>query len=144
MQNAPVETVFVPERCVIVVDAGLAIGSAANAAAVIALTIGQRHPTLVGAPLIDASAFEHPGLTPIGITILAARQEDLSIILHKGIQAGCDTISFPVQGQQTMDYAAFRAAVAQVPTSDLRYVGVALVGARKPISKIVGNLALLK
>ena len=45
----------VADRCVIVLDRDLPIGRAANAAAVIALTIGQRHPALVGDPFLDAS-----------------------------------------------------------------------------------------
>lgn len=144
MERTAAERSAVPERCVIVVAGDLPVGRAANAAAVIALTVGQRHPGLVGAPLIDASACEHPGLIPIGITVLAADAADLSSIRDRGLQAGCDVIDFPVQGQQTMNYGAFRAAVAQVATSELRYVGVALVGPREPIKKIVGNLALLK
>jgi hypothetical protein len=42
-----------PMRCAIVVDVNLPPGRAANAAAVIALTIGQRHPNLVGAALLN-------------------------------------------------------------------------------------------
>ncbi len=144
MTNALIDMASTPERCVIVVDSELSVGRAANAAAVIALTVGQRHPSLVGAPLVDASAYEHPGLIPIGISILAAKQEELSTLRGKGVLVGCDIIDFPTQGQQTNDYSAFQDAVAQVATEDLRYVGVALVGARKPISKIVANLGLLK
>lgn len=144
MERAPAEGSVAPERCVIVVADDLPVGRAANAAAVIALTVGQRHPSLVGAPLIDACAVEHPGLTFIGVTVLAAGSNDLSSIRAKGLEANCDVIDFPVQGQQTTNYAAFREAVAQVGTADLRYVGVALVGPRESIKKIVGNLALLK
>lgn len=141
---AAAERTVVAERCVIVLANDLPVGRAANAAAVIALTVGQRHPALVGAPLIDASAVEHPGLIPIGITVLVAASADLANIRDKGLQAGCDLIDFPEQGQQTTNYAAFLDAVAQVATSDLRYVGVALVGPRDPVRKIVGNLSLLK
>lgn len=141
---AVAENSSVPERCVIIVDRALPAGRAANAAAVIALTVGGRHPGLMGAPLIDASGAAHPGLIPIGIAVLSADQATLSQIRDKGVAAGCDIVDFPVQGQQTTDYSAFRDAVAQVPTEDLRYVGVALVGARKPIGKIVANLGLLK
>jgi hypothetical protein len=144
MTDSIVEKASSPERCVIVVDMELAVGLAANAAAVIALTVGARHPGLVGAPLIDASGYEHPGLIPIGIAVLAAKQEALSVIRDKGILAGCDIVDFPTQGQQTNDYAAFRVAVAGAPTQDLRYVGVALVGACKSIGKIVANYGLLK
>jgi hypothetical protein len=42
-----------PERCVIVVHKDLSVGHAANAAAVVALTLGQRHPALVGEPFVE-------------------------------------------------------------------------------------------
>ena len=133
-----------PERCVIVVDSQLPVGRAANAAAVLALTVGRRHPSLVGLPLVDASGVEHPGLIPIGIAVLAADPATLSAIRDKGAAAGCDVVDFPLQGQQTTDYSAFRDAVALIPTAELQYIGVALTGARKPIGKIVANLGLLK
>jgi hypothetical protein len=132
------------ERCVIVVDSALPVGRAANAAAVIALTVGQRHPALVGEPLGDASGVEHPGLIPIGIPVLCADQDTLTAIRQKGVAAHCDVVDFPEQGQQTTHYQAFREAVALVTTDELKYVAVALIGERKPISKIVGGLALLK
>lgn len=137
-------TTSTPERCVIIIDTDLPAGRAANAAAVMALTVGQRHPELVGEPLIDASGHEHPGLIPIGIAVLAATQDELARLRDKGLTAGCDIVDFPVEGQQTTNYAAFRDAVALVAPQDLRYVGVALVGERKPISKIVANCGLLK
>lgn len=133
-----------PTRCVIVVDTALPSGRAANAASVIALTIGARHPGLVGAPLVDAAGFAHPGLIPIGIAVLSAEQSELNALRAKGIEVGCDVVDFPVQGQQTTNYQAFRDAVIEVQPDDLRYVGVALIGEKKPISKIVANLGLLK
>ena len=48
------------ERCVIVVDESLPAGLAANAAAVLALTLGAREPDLVGADFVDADAQPHP------------------------------------------------------------------------------------
>ena len=138
------EHVEKPQRCVIVLDRALPPGKAANAAAVIALTIGQRHPGLVGEPLIDASEHSHPGLIPIGIPVLAASREELSSLRRLAITLGCDIVDFPAQGQQTTNYAAFRDAVAAVHTVHLSYVGVALIGAKKPISKAVAHLELLK
>ncbi|WP_420998235.1 DUF2000 domain-containing protein [Cupriavidus sp. 30B13] len=134
----------VPQRCVIVVDSELPVGRAANAAAVIALTVGQRHPGLVGLPLVDASGYAHPGLIPVGIAVLAAPQEALGSLRGKGLEAGCDVVGFPAEGQRTTDYQAFRAAVGQVPTQAMQYVGIALVGDKKPVGKIVANLGLLK
>lgn len=136
--------ISMPQRCVIVVDAALPVGKAANAAAVIALTIGQRHPSLVGAALVDADGLAHPGLIPIGIAVLAATQDELSALRVKGVEIGCDVVDFPEQGQTTTDYHAFCDVVSTVPTAELKYLGVALIGDKKPIRNAVANFGLLK
>lgn len=133
----------VPERCVIIVDRALPPGRAANAAAVLALTIGQRHPSLVGPPLVDVNGQSMPGLIPTGISVLAATQDELGAIAIAGDVAGFDVLRFPVEGQKTKNYAEFLEAVAQVERGALCFVGVALVGDKKPISRLVGRLALL-
>jgi hypothetical protein len=132
-----------PTRCVIILDQDLPAGRSANAAAVIALTIGKRHPALAGEPLVDASGFNHPGLIPIGIAILAAAQAELPEIRQKGVLAGCDVVDFPVEGQQTTDYETFREAVAALEPGALHYLGIALIGQKREIGKIVGRLKLL-
>jgi len=133
-----------PERCVIVINQQLSAGHAANAAAVLALTLGQRHPVLVGAPLIDADKREHPGLIPIGISVLVADGEQLTQ-LHQHLlnDEEMDGIIFPVEGQQTTDYAAFREAVSVVPTGNLELLGIALAGNKKVVRKLTGKLGLL-
>jgi hypothetical protein len=133
-----------PTRCAIVVDASLPAGRAANAAAVIALTLGRRHPHLVGPDLVDASGRAHPGLIPIGIAVLAASAVELNALRAKALKDGIDVVDFPSQGQQTTDYAKFGALVRQVPTEALIYVGVGLYGARKAVGRIVGRFSLLK
>jgi hypothetical protein len=133
-----------PQRCVIVLDRELPIGKAANAAAVIALTIGQRHPQLVGPALIDADGAAHPGLIPIGIAVLASDVDAMPALREQALAAGCDVVDFPVQGQQTTDYDGFAAAVGAVPTAELRYVGLALTGPKKAVAKLVAQLGLLR
>jgi hypothetical protein len=133
-----------PTRCAIVVDAALPAGRAANAAAVIALTLGKRHPHLAGPDLVDASGRAHPGLIPIGIAVLAAPAAELNTLRGKALKNGIDVVDFPSQGQQTTDYAKFSALVREVPTEALSYVGVGLYGARKAVGRIVGRYSLLK
>jgi hypothetical protein len=133
-----------PTRCVIVVDAALPVGRAANAAAVIALTLGKRHPHLAGPDLVDASGERHPGLIPIGIAVLSAPSDELRALRGKALQKEIDVVDFPSQGQETTDYAEFGARIGQVATGDLSYVGVGLYGARKTVGRIVGRYALLK
>jgi hypothetical protein len=131
-------------RCVIVLDQTLPIGRAANAAAVIALTLGKRHPHLAGPDLVDASGHAHPGLIPIGIAVLAAPAHDLIRLRAKAMETGIDVVGFPCQGQQTNDYAEFGACVREVTTENLAYVGVGLYGLRKAVGRIVGRFSLLK
>jgi hypothetical protein len=131
-------------RCVIVVSTDLPPGRAANAASVIALTIGKLRPDLTGADLVDQSGARHPGLIPIGITVLAAPTDDLAAVRSKALTKEILVVAFPVQGQQTNDYSEFLAAVADQSTEDLAYAGVGLVGTRKAVGKIVGRYGLLR
>jgi hypothetical protein len=133
-----------PDRCAIVVDSELPLGRLANAIAVVALTLGQRCPALVGEPLVDRSGFSHPGLIPVGITVLGASQEELPRLRWKAIECGCDVIDFPVQGQQTNDYAEFRKAVASIATEMMQYTAIALVGQKKQVHSVTSALRLLR
>lgn len=132
-----------PERCVIVINNELPAGRAGNAAAVLSLTVGQRHPTLVGAPLVDAHGVAMPGLIPIGISVLSASPQELQHVANAGASAGMDVVRFPVEGQQTKNYTELLDAIKQVSMPDMQYVGIALMGEKKAISKLVGKLALL-
>jgi hypothetical protein len=133
-----------PMRCVAVIDQTLPIGNAANAAAVLALTMGKRQPHLAGAPLIDAAGDAHPGLIPIGIPVLGAPADDLPAIRGKAVAAGLEVVDFPVQGQQTNDYAEFQRLVSDTPPDALRYLGVMIYGAKKKVSRVVGRYSLLR
>ena len=131
------------ERCVIVVDEGLAPGLAANAAAVLALTLGATVDGLVGADILDADGEAHPGLIPMGLPVLGAPRELLCELRARATQAGVGVVDFPVFGQQTNDYEEFRGQVASTPTTDVEYLGLALHGSRRAVSRGTGTLRLL-
>ena len=133
-----------PERTVIVVDNSLPMGKSANAAAVIAFTLGQRHPQLVGANFYDRQGGAHPGVIFTGISILGASQDELAIIRARASAAPeLDVVDFPVEGQTTVDYAAFLRQVVEAQ-EELRYLAVGMAGSRKAINKITGGLKLLR
>jgi 3-hydroxyisobutyrate dehydrogenase len=131
-------------RCVAVVDDGLPIGKAANAAAVMALTMGARQSHLVGEPLVDSAGNHHPGLIPIGISVLGAPATDLASLRDRARQAGLEVVDFPAQGQQTNDYVEFRKMVGETAPEQVRYLGVMIYGERKKVSRIVGKYGLLR
>jgi hypothetical protein len=138
--NRPPETV----RCVIVVDGALPPGLAANAAAMVALTLGATVDGLPGPDLVDADGHVHPGLIAAGIPILAASREQLSELHARAARHGVGIVDFPTFGQQTTDYEAVIGRVAQTAAADLEYLGIALHGPRKALARLTGNLRLLR
>jgi hypothetical protein len=131
-------------RCVAIVDDALPAGRAANAAAVMALTMGARQSHLVGEPLVDSAGNHHPGLIPIGIAVLGAPAADLPSLRDRASQAGLEVVDFPMQGQQTNDYAEFRRMVRETAPDQVRYLGVMVYGEKKKVSRIVGKYSLLR
>ncbi|MDQ0074722.1 hypothetical protein J2W34_006548 [Variovorax boronicumulans] len=132
-----------PERSVIIINNELPIGKAANAAAVVAFTLGQRHPSLVGEQFKDGTGTSYPGVIFTGISILGASPGEL-IALSEKAAANCDVVVFPLEGQTTVDYEEFRRVMADVTPERLGYLSIGLAGHRKSINKIVGNLKLLR
>jgi predicted phosphoribosyltransferase len=127
--SEPIEvSVPLPERCVIVVDAALPPGLAANAAAVLALTLGATHP----------------GLIPIGLPVLAADGAQLARIRAKALARGLAVAGFPAAGQQTTNYDEFTANVAATDTEALEWLGLALWGERRAVGRVTGSLGLLR
>jgi hypothetical protein len=133
-----------PERLVVVVDEALPAGLAANAAAVLAFTLGAQLPEFVGADYADADGAVHAGLIPVGLPILRAPGATLPALRERALAAGVAVVAFPTFGHRTNDYDEFRAFVARTPAADLRYLGLAFHGPRRPVAKLTGSLALLR
>jgi hypothetical protein len=132
-----------PGRCVVVVDEALAPGLAANAAAVLALTLGATVDGLVGADLVDADGRTHPGLIPLGLPVLAAPRAVLGELRGRAAEVGVGVVAFPAFGQTTNDYEAVRRLVAGTSTTDLEFLGLALYGSRRAVARLTGALRLL-
>lgn len=125
-------------------DNTLSGGLLANAIAVIALTAGKRHPVLLGEPLVDASGEVHPGLIPSGIPMLCTHSQDLKALRKSALEKGCDVVDFSVEGQQTKNYDEFLEKTRSIPTEDMKYLGMALIGSKSAISKLTKNCEMIK
>jgi hypothetical protein len=138
------ETAEAPARCVIVLDQELPAGLAANAAAVLALTLGARAPGLRGGDVADADGATHPGLIDRGLPILKAPAAVLGALRARAVETDVEVIAFPRFGQETTDYEAFRQRVAQTPTAELEYLGLLFSGPKRAVDKLTGSLPLLR
>src|SRR3954451_4226856 len=129
-------------RCVVVVDEALAPGLAANAAAVMAMTLGTKVPAMVGDGFVDGAGEQHPGLITTGLPVLRAAASELPALRARALAADVGVVGFPRFGQTTTDYEHFRAMVAE--TEALEYLGLALYGDGKGVRRLTGSLALLR
>ncbi len=76
--------------------------------------------------------------------MLCTNQEDLKVLLKAALEKGCDVIDFPVEGQQTKSYKEFLSITRSITSEDTKYLGIALVGAKKTISKLTGKCDMIK
>lgn len=129
-------------RCVIILNAGLSAGKAANAAAVLAVTIGQRHPTLVGASLSDAAGREFPGLVSVGISVLSASAASLCKMAAQAAPNLVDCVVFPRDGQSTTDYLQLRNVVGLGHFENMEMSGIALIGDKTLLRGMTKELSL--
>jgi hypothetical protein len=132
-------------RLVVVVDESLPPGRAANATGMLALSLGATVAGLPGAALVDANGDAHAGLIPQGLLVLRAPANRLSQLRARAAASeDVGVIDFPTDCQQTNDYDEVRRRVAAMPTAELRYLAILLYGPRRAVSRLTGNLALLR
>ena len=126
----------------VVLDEALAPGLAANAAAVMAMTLGTKVPTLVGDEFVNGAGERHPGLITTGLPVLRAPAAELAALRARAVEAEVGVVGFPICGQTTTDYEAFRALVAETEAPE--YLGLAFYGPAKTLRRLTGNLGLLR
>lgn len=133
-----------PNRCVMVMNSSIEGGYLANAIAVIALTVGQRHPHFVADPLVDASGVSHPGLIAAGIPMLKCGGESLRELRQIALEKGCDVVDFPFEGQQTKDYDEFLHTMTTIKTDDINYLGIAIIGKKNAVNRITKHCEMIR
>jgi hypothetical protein len=134
-------------KCVMIIDNSLPIGLIANTAAVLSLTLGKKIDGIIGSDVSDSSGQIHVGITNIPIPILKASSECIRELRMRIIQEEFSDIlvvDFSNAAQMTKNYNDYTEKIAQFGTKELQYLGIALYGDKKKITKLTGNLPLLK
>lgn len=135
-------------KLAVVVDNTLPAGLAANAAAVMTLTLGHRYgDRLIGPDLADRSNTVHPGITTVPVPILTADPERI-----KGIKEAADTgntadttvINFTDCALQTRTYDDYATRLRATSHDRLTYHAIAICGPRKDVQRLTGSLPLLR
>lgn len=135
------------KKCVLVIDKALPVGLVANTCAVLALSLGQRHPELVGRDLYDGEGDVHPGITTVVIPILGCAKEDISVLrmkARKQADEGLHVIDVSNIAQQTKTYEDYAGLLKDASPDSLEYLGVCLFGPADLIKSLTGSLPLLR
>lgn len=133
------------KKCVMVVEAGLPVGLAVNAAAVLAVTLGRKIESIVGPDVADASGGSHVGLVDIPIPVLEAGAGVLGDVRSRAVAMdGLLVVGFTDAARTSRTYEEYTKKMATSASGDLEYLGVALYGDRKLVNKLTGSLPLLR
>ncbi|MDE6731592.1 MAG: DUF2000 domain-containing protein [Oscillospiraceae bacterium] len=127
-----------------IIDEALPSGEAANTAAVLGITLGGKVPGVIGAEVGDGAGNSHAGVIRIPVPILKASRDEigkLRLRLYKEF-ADLTAIDFTDLAQSCRSYDEFIDKMSY--TSELSYIGLALYGDKQKISKLTGNLPLLR
>ena len=134
-------------KCVMVLDAELPLGVAANTSAVLGMTLGNQITGLVGPDVTDASNQPHLGITKIPVAILRGDREcikGLRTRLYALEFSDLVVADFSDVAQSCHVYSEYAEKTAVVCGEDYNYLGVAIHGNRKKVNKLTGSMPLLR
>ena len=131
-------------KWVVMVDADLPPGRAANAAICVAAAPSAAVTGLLGPDTVDGAGTVHPGLPWAGCSVLAASVDQLAEIRSAAMM--CDDVyvaDMPLEAQRSRVYDEYREQLAVLGPAEIGYHAVSLVGPRRRIDKLVRKLSLL-
>lgn len=130
---------MLPTKLVFVLRDDLPPNLAANAAAVLGLTVGARLPAeLLGEDLKDADGTPHLGLNTHPVPVLTAPADRLRA-LHRA--EDLLVVGFTEVARRSRAYAEYAGALAA--TNDPEFVAVALHGPRAEVGRLTRDLPLM-
>lgn len=127
-------------KTVIVLRSDLPPGVAANTAAVLAVTLGAENAYLVGPDVPDADGMIHKGLISTPIPVLSA---DAAALARLAAAPGEVTaVGFTATAARSKTYETYSDDLARQTTTGLEYLGVALIGPAKQVTRLTGDFPL--
>lgn len=135
------------EKCVLVIGEDLPRGLSANAAAILGITLGRLRPDLAGADVTDESGHTHRGIVERPVPILCGSPEcirDLREKLCRPEFQELTTADFTTLAQSCRTYGEFIEKMARTPGEALEYLGLAICGPQKTVTRLTGSLPLLR
>jgi hypothetical protein len=131
-------------KLVLVIDPSLPIGVIANISALLSISIGKYLQENLGPDISDASGLLHRGIFDRAITVLAAAPKDIANLHSAGTAADLVLVGLTTHAQEAHTYDEYSRTLATTATEKLDYLGIAICGSRKRVTKLTGSLPLLR
>ncbi len=134
-------------KCVMILDESLPAGLSANTAAALGLSLGNHVPGLIGQDLTDGAGVLHKGVTAIPIPILVTDRANLRTLYRTIRQqpvGDMTFIGFDAVAQKCLCYDEYIQALAGKQPDEIDYLGICLLGPKKHVNSLCGQLRLLR
>lgn len=130
-------------KSAVIIDETLPIGLLANTAACIATGLFHQQPDAYG-PAITGADHTFIPITKIPILILKKGKRDFNEILRRISGTDLRCMIFTKEAQSTADYNEYIQRVSGKNLSDLQIVGIGMIGEDAQVTKVAGDLPLLR
>ncbi|ELN2738957.1 DUF2000 domain-containing protein [Pluralibacter gergoviae] len=132
-------------RCTIVIDKDLPPGLAINAASVIGISFGRMIENLVGPDMQSIDDINYPGViySPLPVLLASAdyiRQLQTTAEIDNEIYI----MPFSSLAQSCKTYQEYEERISSVKSENIELVAIGLIGPKKKITRMTGNLPLYK
>lgn len=132
-------------RCTIVIDKDLPPGLAINAASVIGISFGKMVENLVGPDMQSIDDINYPGViySPLPVLLASAdyiRQLQTTAEIDNEIYI----MPFSSLAQSCKTYQEYEERISSVKSENIELVAIGLIGPKKKITRMTGNLPLYK
>ncbi|MFT4274222.1 MAG: DUF2000 domain-containing protein [Pantoea sp.] len=132
-------------RCTLVIDQQLPAGLAMNAASVIGISFGKWIENLVGPDMHSQDGEYYPGVIYAPLPVLLAQGNYL-----RELQQNCAndaeifTMPFSALAQSCKTYDEYGERIASAHSDHIELVAIGLIGPKKKITRLTGNLKLYR
>ncbi|GAB1822217.1 DUF2000 domain-containing protein [Herbidospora sp. RD11066] len=130
-------------KLVMVLRDDLPPGLAVNAAAVLALSLGDALNGWLGPEGKDADGNLHPGLNTHPVPVLTATAEGLRE-LHDAAPEEVTVVGFNEVARRAREYGEYLRTLAETPAAEIDYVGMVVFGPKAQVTKLTKSLALMR
>lgn len=132
-------------RCTLIIDSQLSPGLAMNAASVIGISFGRTVENLVGPDRQSSDAVNYPGVIYAPLPVLLAGGSYIQQLLATAEQDDeIYAMPFSALAQSCRTYDEYGERIAAVSSAQIALVAIGLIGPKKKITRLTGNLALYK